>query len=313
MAVLSRLLMALIVVLIGAGFAQTVWAQDGDTGGGMMPEVHTNLYATLEFVNFKHMDSYFDARNIELLVNGRMGPRLSGLAEIEFERSKAVGEDQGAIEVEQGWIQYEVNSLINLRTGIILVPFGRYNLTHFDPFQDLTGRPLMAIVVAPTTWAEAGAGFVGSFFPTENSVIDYQVFVVNGLTDAITDVEGLHEARGLFGEDNNNNKGIAGRVALSVGRHELGASIYHGSYDGSGDQITGYDADGMLAFGPLEIVAEWAKFVIENGLNSDGFAVPTSLEGAYVQANYHFWFDFLNQTFLGSQFEDPTFTLVVTV
>ena len=242
----SKLLAVLIVALIGAGTAVTASAQGADSGAGMTPEININLYGTLEFQKFDHTKSTFDARNIELLVNGRMGPRLSGSAEIEFERPKAVGEDQGAIEVEQGWLQYEVNQLINLRTGIILVPFGRYNLTHFDPFQDLTSRPLMAVVVSPTTWAEAGAGFVGSIFPTEDTVVDYQVYVVNGLNDMMDDTEGLHEARGLFGEDNNSNKAVAGRVALSLGRHELGGSIYHGVYDNSGNQVTGYDADGMM-------------------------------------------------------------------
>jgi hypothetical protein len=305
MAGMSRLLTFMVVGLLGMGFAGTALAQDGG-GGGMMPEVHTNLYATLEFENFGNTDSAFDARNIELLVNGRMGPRLTGSAEIEFERAKAVGEDAGAVEVEQGWVQYEIIPLINVRTGVILVPFGKFNLTHFDPFRDLTDRPIMARRVIPTTWAEAGAGVVGSFYPTDNSVVDYQVYVVNGLTDMISD-KGFRDARGSFGEDNNNNKAVVGRLSATLDRSEVGVSGYRGAYDRDGNQVTGYDVDGMIVVGSLEILGEGAIFSVEQ----DGLALPEDLMGYYVQANYHFWFDFLNQTFMGRQFDDPTFTLSV--
>jgi hypothetical protein len=307
MAGMSRLLMVMVVALLVVGTAGPLRAQEG---GAMMPEVHTNLYATLEFLDFKKMDSTFDARNIELLVAGRMGPRLSGNAEVEYERGKTIGEGNGAVEVEQGWVQYEIDSFANLRTGVILVPFGNYNLTHFDPFQDLTSRPLVAQSVVPTTWAEAGAGIVGSVFPSENSVVDYQIYFVNGLADAMNNTEGLHDDGGNFETDNNNNKGVVGRVAVSSGRNRIAGSAYHGAYDRSGNQISGFDADGMVVVGPLEVLGEWARFNVEHGLTADGDPTPRNLQGAYVQANYHFWFDFLNQTFLGRQFDDPTFTLV---
>ncbi len=35
------------------------------------------------------------------------------------------------------------------------------------------------------------------------------------------------------------------------------------------------------------------------------------MQGGYIQANYHFWFDALNDTFLGQEFDSPTFTGVV--
>lgn len=305
-------LLSVPILFVGLVLSGTAHAQDMGAGqDGMGPQVTVNLYATLEFKNFKNSDSAFDARNIELLANGRLHSRLTGSAEIEFERTKAVGEGFGAVEVEQGWVQYEVASYLKIRSGVILVPFGNYNLTHFDPFQDLTDRPLMATKVVPTTWAEAGAGFVGSVFPTDNSVIDYQFYVVNGLTDMIGDDEGLREARPGFEEDNNNNKAMVARIAGSMGRNELGVSGYRGAYDADQNMATGVDVDGLLVFGPLEVLGEWAMFNFDKGFNSDtGLEVPEDLMGWYAQANLHFWFDFLNSTFLGREFEDPTFTLV---
>jgi opacity protein-like surface antigen len=38
--------------------------------------------------------------------------------------------------------------------------------------------------------------------------------------------------------------------------------------------------------------------------------VPSTLQGGYAQANYYFWPEFLNGTFLAKHFPDPKFTAV---
>ncbi|MCP4268778.1 MAG: hypothetical protein GY777_24895, partial [Candidatus Brocadiaceae bacterium] len=57
-------------------------------------------------------------------------------------------------------------------------------------------------------------------------------------------------------------------------------------------------------------LGEYAFFDLEHGgVESDGATLaPEDLSGIYVQTNYHFWFNFLNNTFLGRRFESPTFT-----
>lgn len=103
-----------------------------------------HLYVTLEFENFENSNSSFDARQIELFFGMQLTDRLKAFSEIEFERTAVTsdGRRQGEVEVEQGWLEYYVNDYFVPRFGVILVPFGKYNLAHFAPFRDLTDPPL---------------------------------------------------------------------------------------------------------------------------------------------------------------------------
>ena len=281
--------------------------------------IKLNLYTTLEFENFENRNSSFDARNIELILEGKLNDRLTAFAEIEFERTAITssGNRQGEVEVEQGWLEYRINDFLNPRMGVILVPFGRFNLEHFDVLRDLTDRPIAMRRIIPVTWAEAGAGFTGKLFlgnKFEKSLLEeldiqYQFFFVNGLTNDLTDTS-TREARGAFGKDNNGNKALVGRMGIDIRKGvELGLSGYWGKYDHNSD-IDGFDVDWKISLGPLEIIGEYVLIDLEKGLNKSGVEVPENLYGGYVQANYHFWINSLNQTFLGQNFDNPTFTFV---
>lgn len=283
--------------------------------------VQFDLYATLEFENFQKTDSVFDARNVELLGEAQLNERLKGFVEIEFERTAKTssGRRQGEVEVEQGWLEYTFNESFKPRAGVVIVPFGKFNLEHFDPFRDLVDRPIAMRRVVPVTWAEAGVGFTGIASPGEHLgeffeelEINYQFFFVNGLTNEISD-RGLRSARGSFGSDNNNNKAFVGRLGVQpFSNLELGVSGYFGEYDEKRD-INGLDVDLDLTLGPLEIIGEWALFDLDGGGFQDdekALIVSDRLRGGYIQANYHFWFDFLDETFLGKSFDNPTFTAI---
>ena len=76
--------------------------------------------------------------------------------------------------------------------------------------------------------------------------------------------------------------------------------------------MNGFDFDSKFKKGPFDLIGEYAYFNLQKGgVESDAAtAVPNLLHGFYVQANYHFWWSFLNDTFLGRGFERPTFVLV---
>ncbi len=290
----------------------------------LQDRVKLNLYATLEFESFQHSKPVFDARNIELFADVTLNDRLRAFAEIEFERTAKTssGARQGEVEVEQGWLEFMINEYVKPRAGVILVPFGRFNLEHFDPVRDLTDRPVAMRRVIPVTWAEAGAGFTGSAFlgeALEGTIfdelsVDYQFFVMNGLTNAISD-RGTRSARGAFGSDNNANKALAGRIQTNlVEGVEVAGSGYMGTYDSKGHSIYGWNTDWKFSYGPIEFIGEYAWFELERGGLQSGsttLMVPQHLHGGYLQANYHFWFNALNNSFLGRGFPSPTFTGVV--
>ena len=77
--------------------------------------VRWTAYALLEYEDFDNTTSEFDAKNIELLVEAQLTDRLSLGGEIEFEGTATTepGSRTGAVEVEQAWIQYDINRYFN--------------------------------------------------------------------------------------------------------------------------------------------------------------------------------------------------------
>ncbi|PIQ85310.1 MAG: hypothetical protein COV74_09350 [Candidatus Omnitrophica bacterium CG11_big_fil_rev_8_21_14_0_20_45_26] len=267
-------------------------------------------YMDHEFAKFEDTNSEFDQHRWIINIGAELGERLRFYSEYEIEHG-GPSVDGGEAKVEQAWVDYLINEKINARAGALLVPFGRYNLYHDSDLQDLTDRPIVNRDVIPTTWTEAGAGFWGEFNPRigsyEDLTLSYETYIINGLDTGGSDT-GLGSAKGSLGSDNNNSKSYVGRLLLSpkLG-HELGLSGYYGDYNTADDDIWGIGIDWLSTFGPLELVGEWAFFGVEEPAGSN---VANKYTGFYFQANYHFWPEFLSNSFLGRTFDNPTFTLV---
>jgi len=223
---------------------------------------------------------------------------------------------------------------INFRTGIILLPVGKFNLLHDSPLNDLSDRPLVDTAIIPTTLSETGAGFYGTFYPTRLSKLDYELYVTQGFsgfsdgTAVITADAGLRDARQRVsteddGLDNNNGKAVVGRVAFSpILGVEFGGSGYFGSYDPASKRpLSIWAADWTFQRGPFELIGEAAwVYARDNHRNLDatfgidpstGRLRPRRMDGFYVQGNYHFLPQFLRRWGPTYFTEASTFTAVV--
>lgn len=268
-------------------------------------------YADIEYADFENTDSNFVQHrwviNIGAFPHERL--RFNSELEIEYGGPNAPNAD-GEVKVEQAYIDYLITDAFNIRAGALLVPFGRYNLTHDSDLQNLTDRPIMAKDVIPTTWTETGGGFFGAFNPVlgdyEDLNINYELYVSNGLDTGFSDT-GLSGGRSSFKTDNNNDKAIVGRLAVSPWlNQELGVSGYWGEYDTAAHDIGGLGFDSLFTVGPFEWINEYAYFDVEEG-SSDS---ANFFQGAYSQLNYDFWPAFLSHSILGRDFKNPKLTLV---
>jgi len=291
--------------------------------GGLVVEVPSGSsrvtiggYMDHEFENFENTDSTFDQHRYVINIGAEIGERVRFYSEYEIEHGGPNASGGGEAKVEQAWVDYLIEDWINLRAGAVLVPFGRLNLYHDSDLRDLTDRPLVARDIIPTTWTESGAGFYGEVNPVigeyEDLLLSYETYVVNGLNDGFSDT-GLRGARGSLSSDNNNSKAVVGRLVASpfIG-HEIGFSGYWGKYNNVNDNISGTAVDWLSNWGPLEVLGEYAHFDVDEPDFTPGSAtdVAKTLDGYRIQANYHFWPGFLDDSFLGRSFENPTFTLV---
>src|SRR5437867_5581748 len=286
--------------------------------------------------------SSFDQQRFVPFFYSDITERLKVAAELEIEhgiRSKSAQADSGGIEVslEFATIDYLMKEPINFRTGIILLPVGKFNLLHDSPLNDLSDRPLVATAIIPSTLSEAGAGFYGTLYPTRLSKLDYELYVTQGFTGyrtngtpVITADAGLRDARQRVstvddGLDNNNGKAVVGRVAFSpILGVEIGGSGYFGSYDPASKRpLSIWAADWTFQRGPFELIGEAAwVYIRDNSKDLNGIPVndtttlpvhllPQRMDGFYVQGNYHFLPQFLRRWAPSYFTEASTFTAVV--
>ena len=271
----------------------------------------------------------FDQERLVPFFYSQITDRLSMAAEIEFEHGGTNNnQSDGDVKVEFATMDYRFNDALNLRAGIILSPMGRFNLIHDSPLNDLPLRPMVSRAILPSTLAESGIGFFGTFYPTALSKIDYELYIVNGFAGSggknagfISESSGMRSARGSQQKDINENKAILSRVSFSpMLGIEVAGSVHHGKWDRDNQyDMTLAAIDGVVQRGPFEIMGEaaWADIetpcggvqcvvVTEAGTETFQSAfddstrrrivleqdtqriVPAGMFGYYVQLNYHF-------------------------
>jgi hypothetical protein len=262
-------------------------------------------YGEFAFTKREGQDSYFEARRFVAFLYSPIHERISLTAEIEFEHGGSPLKTQG--QTVPGEVQLEFASLdikffdqLILRGGIVLVPFGRFNINHDAPTQDLTDRPLVLTYLIPSTWFEAGVGLVGRQKLPHGFELSHELYLINGFDSKIADGQGFRAARGSKLEDNNDDKAVVGRVGLYffgpvAGRTlqvDLGVSGYSGEYDRRGHRALLVGADLGLRVAGFELSAEVARAFNDAGFDDDysisaRTPIPTDMWGMFVEARYH--------------------------
>ncbi|MSR75294.1 MAG: hypothetical protein EXS14_07485 [Planctomycetes bacterium] len=265
----------------------------------------------------------FDQHRLVLQLESDIGGPVSFRSEIEFEGGGFVSGSGNTLTGNQILIEFAeahvaISDAINFKTGSLLVPFNRFNYEHDAPLQELTDRPLVDRRVVPTTWNDSGIGIYGAFHPSF-ATIDYDIVLVNGLTERINAVDGTRNARASFRRDNNDNKTLVGRVGFGFDVAFLdalgfGVSGMLGKYDDENrQQASMIGFDWKVRKGPFEIVGEFAKLSLERGPGEISptpptLPVPQGMDGWYLEARYRFF----PESWRGAGLFGPksTFTLI---
>jgi hypothetical protein len=259
-------------------------------------------YGETEFVKQKGQDSYFNAHRYVLFFYSQLHPRITTSTEFELEFGGSPAKRDGQLQAGEALLEFSVvdfraTEWLTLRTGIVLVPFGAYNLRHDAPTQDLSERPLALTTITPSTWFEAGAGALGKFQLGDHT-LSYEVYAINGLDARMADGTGTKAAIGSKGEDNNDDKAVVGRLSWSPNlQWEFAASGYTGAYDDQRRRIAMVSGDLTAKLGRIEFQGEYVRAFIDPGY-VQGFSasspantrlpLPTGMQGWYLQSNVHF-------------------------
>lgn len=290
----------------------------------------------------------FDQQRFVPFIYADITEHVKFASELEIEHGIRGSDGNNEISLEFAHIDYLVNEPFNIRTGILLIPIGKFNLLHDSPLNDLTDRPLVSRLIIPSTLAETGVGFYGTFYPGRTSKLDYELYVTTGPCGynpngqpRITETGGTGSSRQRKcssaddGFDVNNGKAVSGRVAFSpmLGVEVAGSGYYGNSSPTSYNPLSITAIDWTLQKGPFELIGEAAWAYARNnakaipGNTFGGFAPgslisgvspvnplaapPQRMQGFYIQGNYHFMPAFLANWSPKRFGEGSTFTAVI--
>ena len=174
--------------------------------------------------NGKIQNGKLDVHRLVLLFGYRVNDRLNFVSEIEVEHVKEVY-------VEQAFLNYNINTYVQVRGGLMLVPMGIINEYHEPTTFNGVERPLIDKYIAPTTWREIGVGITGSI---PEISLKYQSYIMNGFS-SYNSTSLLNGGNGMRGGRQKGAKSYI-RTPVSASRIEyfgvLGLNVGFSAYFG---------------------------------------------------------------------------------
>ncbi len=218
---------------------------------------------------------------------------LRFVSEVEIEHGgvEADGDPlDGEVEVEQAYIEYDINDTSQVRGGVFLVPVGILNETHEPPTFYGVERNDVENIIIPTTWWEAGFGGTHRFW---DSGFSADLAITNGL-DIPTSGSSLGRIRsGRQKVSNADASDLAGTARLKytgIQGLELAATLHHqtgATQEDSNiiDDATLYSMHAIYNRGPFALRTLYAAWDIDGDLDKEP-GDPSEQDGWYVEPSF---------------------------
>lgn len=135
--------------------------------GGFGGRTSLGGYGELHYNNIKDGDDKIDFHRFVLFVNHEFNDRIRLFTELELEHALVKDtqapddENGGEVELEQAYIEFDINENLQAKGGLFLIPVGILNETHEPPTFYGVERNNVEKNIIPTTWWEAGAALNG--------------------------------------------------------------------------------------------------------------------------------------------------------
>ena len=255
----------------------------GKTRVGGYGELH---YNNLDTDNGN--DKTLDFHRFVLFFGHQFSDRLRFFSEFELEHAftsdTADGSGKGEVELEQAYIEYDLNDRHHIRGGVSLVPVGILNETH-EPgtFYGVERNPVEKNII-PATWWAAGVGARGELAPGWS----YDVSLHEGLNNASYSIR---KGRQKSAEADAHDLASTARIKWTgVAGVELAASVQYQQNitQGLDNDASAwlYEAHADIQRGPFGLRALYAMWDIDgSGAKSVG---ADQQEGFYIEPSYKF-------------------------
>lgn len=239
-------------------------------------------YGELHYNNYDDQTDMIDFHRFVLFFGHEFSDDIRFFSELELEHSLAGDDKPGEVELEQAYIEFDVNDNTRAKGGLFLVPVGILNETHEPPtFYGVERNPVESQII-PSTWWEAGGAVSGEF----GQGLSYDVAVHSGLDGGTNIRGGRQKVANATAED----FAVTARLKYTgIAGLELAASVQSQGdmTQTSADAIDGgtlFEAHAAYQgehFGVRTLYANW-------DIDGDGAGTADKQEGYYVETSYRF-------------------------
>lgn len=207
-------------------------------------------------------------------------------SEIELEHSIAGHDENGEVELEQAYIDFDLNDQVTARGGLFLLPVGIINETHEPPtFYGVERNPVEKDII-PATWWAGGAGLMGHFA----SGFSVDAYVHSGLKTSMASNYSIRSGRQKVSEADAESLATTARVRWTgMPGVELAASVqYQDDITQESDTTAGsatlLEAHAIYSQGPFTLKALYAQWDLDgSGPKSVG---ADRQDGYYIEPSY---------------------------
>jgi hypothetical protein len=208
-------------------------------------------------------------------------------SELELEHAVSGDGQNGEVELEQAYIEYDITENQHIKGGVFLIPVGILNETHEPPtFYGVERNPVERNII-PTTWWAGGVEANGEIAPGWS----YDIAIHEGLKTSAADSYKVRSGRQKTSEADANDLAGTGRLKWTglpgvevAGTVQYQADITQGEANGGHAWL--FEAHTDIQRGPYGLRALYALWELDgDGPKAIG---ADQQEGFYVEPSYRF-------------------------
>ena len=244
----------------GASAGAASWAENTRIGG--YGELH---YNNLDGEGGASDKDEFDLHRFVLFFGHTFNERTRLFSELEVEHSIAGEGKKGEIELEQAYVEFDLNADHRARAGLFLLPVGLLNETHEPPtFYGVERNPVEKDII-PATWWAGGAALSGQL----GAGFGYDLAVHEGLATTAAKSYKPRDGRQKTSEARADNLAYPARLKWTgLPGVELGGSFQHQSditqgLDAAAGSANLYELHGVVSRGPFGLKALYAQWDLD--------------------------------------------------
>ncbi len=245
---------------------QVLEMQRPDINTVAMSKVKLGGYGELHYNNLKGSGGASDKDEIDfhrfvIYMGYEFSDRIRFNSELELEHSLSGDGKSGEFELEQAYIDFDIEDNHTLRAGLFLLPVGILNETHEPTTFYGVERNSVEKNILPTTWWEAGAGMHGVV--AEDLL--YSVYIHSGLMTSTNSSYAVRNGRQKVSKANASDLAATMALRWSVPGLTIGGSIQYqsditqGADSDAGDAMLGEIHTELTkgVFGLRALYSEW--------------------------------------------------------